>query len=349
MEGLGPVAARGHVNRPCWVGGWPATRAAGPPPAKMPGARAALALLLAVSLAAGSGGCSIRKMVAGKIGDGIAQGGSVYTTDDDPQLVREAIPFGLKTIESLLEIVPKHQGLLLAACQGFAQYAYAFVEADAEALADTDRQAAEAARARALKLYLRARDYGLRGLEARHRGITERLRRDPEAAVAKLGRKDLPLLFWTAGAWGQAIAAGLDHPALVADLGAVNAMMRRSLAIDEGYMDGAIHEAMIVVESVPEFMGGSPERAREHFRRAIALSDSENATPYVMLASSVSVAQQDRGEFERLLHRALAIDPDARPESRLETLIGQQRARRLLAREDELFLEAEPTEGDTLR
>lgn len=312
-------------------------------------ARSALALLIAVSLAAAVAGCSIRKMVAGSIGNAIAEGGSVYTSDDDPQLVRDAIPFGLKTTESLLQIVPNHQGLLLAACQGFAQYAYAFVDADADALADTDRQAAEAAHARALRLYLRARDYGLRGLEVRHHGITERLRRDPETAVAKLGRKDLPLLFWTAGAWGQAIAAGLDHPELVADLGAVNAMMRRSLAIDEGYMDGAIHEAMIVVESVPEYMGGSPERAREHFRRAIALSDSNNATPYVMLASSVSVAQQNRGEFERLLHRALAIDSDARPESRLETIIGQQRARRLLAREDELFLDAEPTEGDSLR
>jgi len=312
-----------------------------------PAGRGALALLLAAALAAGVTGCSIRKMVAGKIGDAIAEGGSVYTTDDDPELVRDAIPFGLKTIESLLQIVPRHQGLLLAACQGFAQYAYAFVAADAEALEDANRQAAQAAHERALKLYLRARDYGLRGLEVRHRGIAERLRLDPEAAVAKLDRRDLPMLFWTAGAWGSAIASGLDHPELVADLGAVNAMMRRSLAIDEGYMDGAIHEAMIVVESVPEFMGGSPERAREHFRRAIALSDSNNATPYLLLASSVSVAQQNRGEFERLLNRALAIDPDARPESRLETLVGQERARRLLAREDDLFLEADTEEDGT--
>ena len=311
--------------------------------------RAVLLVALAAGLAAVSTGCSIKRMVAGSIGNALAGGGTTFTSDDDPELVRDAIPFGLKTMEALLEIVPKHRGLLLAACQGFAQYAFAFVESDADALADTDRRASEAARARALRLYLRARDYGLRGLELRHRGIGARLQREPEAAAATLDPRDLPLLFWTAGAWGSAISAGRDRPELVADLAAVTAMMRRALELDETYEAGAIHEAMIVVEALPEVMGGSPERAREHFQRAVAHSEGRKATPYVMLASSVSVAQQDRAEFERLLNDALAIDPDARPESRLETLVGQRRARSLLEREDELFLEAEPTEVEDTR
>jgi predicted anti-sigma-YlaC factor YlaD len=49
------------------------------------------------------------------------------------------------------------------------------------------------------------------------------------------------------------------------------------------------------------------------------------------------VRSQDRAEFERLLKRALEIDPDARPEWRLANLVMQRRARWLLARTDSLF------------
>jgi len=309
--------------------------------------RAPLALAASLAVLLAAGGCSMKRYVAGQVGNALAEGGDVFTRDEDPELVRDAMPFALKTIESLLEIVPRHEGLLLAACQGFSQYGIAFVESEADVVALTDRRAAGAMRERALKLYLRALDYGLRGIEVRHRGIRERLMLDPEAAVAELGARDLPMLFWTAAAWGSAISLGRDRPALTADLGVVTAMVRRSLAIDEDYEDGAIHEAMIVLESLPEFMGGSPVRAREHFERAIALSDGTKPTPYVLLAGTVSVAQQDRTEFERLLHQALAIDPDARPHARLESILMRRRATMLLDRADELFLEPLPDEADT--
>jgi predicted anti-sigma-YlaC factor YlaD len=57
------------------------------------------------------------------------------------------------------------------------------------------------------------------------------------------------------------------------------------------------------------------------------------------LAETVSVQKQDRAEFQSLLNRALAVDPDARPEWRLENILMQRRARWLLAQVDELFAE----------
>jgi predicted anti-sigma-YlaC factor YlaD len=56
------------------------------------------------------------------------------------------------------------------------------------------------------------------------------------------------------------------------------------------------------------------------------------------LAESVAVQRQDEAQFKSSLERALAIDPDAKPEWRLSNLILQQRARWLLSRTDELFL-----------
>jgi hypothetical protein len=62
----------------------------------------------------------------------LTSGPDVFGTDDDPQLIREAIPFGLKTMESLLQTLPEHRGLLLGLCQGFTRYGVAFVQADAD-------------------------------------------------------------------------------------------------------------------------------------------------------------------------------------------------------------------------
>jgi predicted anti-sigma-YlaC factor YlaD len=50
------------------------------------------------------------------------------------------------------------------------------------------------------------------------------------------------------------------------------------------------------------------------------------------------VSTQDSAEFESLLNKALAVNPDARPEWRLTNLVMQRRARWLLASEDELFV-----------
>jgi hypothetical protein len=80
----------------------------------------ALAVLLALLLALPS--CSVQRWAVKSVADTLTRGPDVYGTDDDPDLVRDALPFGLKTMESLLAVVPDHEGLLLTLCQGFTQY-----------------------------------------------------------------------------------------------------------------------------------------------------------------------------------------------------------------------------------
>jgi predicted anti-sigma-YlaC factor YlaD len=302
------------------------------------------ALLVFISLA--SSGCSIKKMAIGSLADTLASSGTVFASDDDPELIRDAVPFSLKTVESLLVEVPRHPGLLLSACSGFTQYAYAFIQTDAEITEPRDFSAAQAMRERARKMYLRALGYCISNLELRHPGIRDHLSQDPVAALKTATKGEVPVLYWSGAAWGSAIAIGLDHPELIADLPAARALMTKALELDEGYESGAIHSAMIAVEALPETMGGSPQRARAHFDRAVALSGGLSAGPYVSFAMSVDVPAQNRKEFESLINTALAIDVDKRPQWRLANLISQKRARDLLARIDELFVDSgAPTGG----
>ena len=294
-------------------------------------------LPLALALACG---CSIKRMAINSLGDALAGGGTTFASDDDPELVKAAIPFSLKLIESLLAESPRHGGLLLAACSGFTQYSYAFVNQEADEKADTDLAAADPLRARAKRLYLRARGYGLRGLEAKHPGFQQALRTDAKSAVRGTTVSEVPLLYWTAAAWGAAISISKDDPALVSDQVIVEAMIDRALELDEDFDHGAIHGFLISYEMARQGVpGDSAARARKHFDRALELSQSKLASPLVSLAEAVAVEKQDRAGFQNLLNRALAINPDAAPEWRLQNLIAQRRARWLLGRIDELFLD----------
>ncbi len=296
-----------------------------------------IALLLA--WIAGSGCSLLRRSAIHEVANAFADGGTTFASDEDPELVKAAAPFSLKLLESLLAETPEHPGLLVAATRGFTQYAFGFVQQEADELEARDLAAAEALRTRARRLYLRARQYGLRGLEANHAGFSRAVLADPRAAVGAATKADVPLLYWTAAAWGAAISLSKDNPELVAQLPAMEGLMDRALELDESYGRGAIHSFLITYEMSRQGRPGDPAaRARAHFDRAMALSEGKDAAPLVALAEAVAVQQQDVKQFESLLNRALAIDPDAHPDTRLQNLIVQRRARWLLSRKTELFL-----------
>jgi predicted anti-sigma-YlaC factor YlaD len=300
--------------------------------------------LLMVGLAVVGSSCSIKRMAVNKVGDALAGSGTTFASDDDPELIKAAVPFSLKLMESLLAESPRHEGLLCATASGFTEYGYAFVQEDADELEGTDFAAAEQMRARARRLYLRACNYGLRGLEVRHKGFERALRSAPKRAVSNATLKDVPLLYWTAVSWAAAISLSKDNPDLIAEQPCVEALIDRALALDESYGNGAIHTFLITYEmSRPNGEGDAVARSRQQFERAVALTGGQQAGPMVSLAEAVCVQKQDVKEFEALLHRALAINPDARPEWRLANLVTQRRARWLLTRTDDLFLR--PADG----
>ncbi len=293
----------------------------------------------ALLLAAWAGGCSPRTYVLHKVADAVSSRGEGFAADDDPELVRDSIPFALKSMESLLAEQPHHRGLLTSLARGFTQYAAAYVWQDA--VEASDPSVSRAGRERARRLYLRARTYGLRGLSDAHAGFREELAADAAKAVGSAGREDVPLLYWTGVSWSLAVDSAPDDPEMLADLPRCEALLRRALALQEDFDGGAVHEVFIAFEGGrPEAMGGSASRARHHFKRAMELSGGKKVSPLVTLAETVSVRVQDRMEFLDLLDRALAFDARKEaPEYRLANLVAQRKARWLKGRVDELFLE----------
>ena len=231
-----------------------------------------LITVTAVALALGATGCSIKRFAVNKVGNALADSGTTFASDDDPELVKAAAPFSLKLMESLLAETPRHEGLLLGTSSGFTQFAFAFVQQDADFIEEQDFDRAKEMRVRAKKLYLRALEYGLRSIETEFPGFRDQLRKDPDAALAKMTKKHVPRLYWTGASWAAAFAINKADADLAADQTLIEKMMQRALALDEAWNMGAVHDFFISWEAGGNFVAGTrpvngvrPGLARTHY------------------------------------------------------------------------------------
>jgi hypothetical protein len=298
--------------------------------------------VLLICLAAFLASCSPKREAISLLADGLASGDGVMVTDDDPELVRAALPFGLKVYESLLIQVPEHQGLLEATAKGYTAYGY-LLQQRADMVDARDLAQARELRSRAEMHYRRGRDYALRALELGHPGLTEGLRNDPDDALASTTEADLSSLYWAGAAWAAAVSVAKDDMGLVGDLPLAGKLVGRVLALDETYGGGQAHEFFISYEgSRPN---GSAAQARAHYQRALALSQGMRASVHLALAESVVLREQNLAEFKALIDAALAVDPDREPSLRLVNTIARQRAEWLRARLPDLFFDYDNEES----
>ncbi|HTA76178.1 MAG TPA: TRAP transporter TatT component family protein [bacterium] len=296
-------------------------------------------LLLLIGFSPALNGCFIKSMAVNSVADGLAGQGDTFSSDNDPQLIKEAVPFSLKFMESILAATPRHTELLGALCKNFTEYTYAYVQCEADYIADSNYTQARELRVRAKKLYQRAYEYGLRGLETRHDHFAQMIMTDPKAAVSKLNKDDADLMYWTGVAWMAAISIGKDDPELVSDVPQAEALIYKAEELVPDYDNGSLQEFLITYESgKPTLMGGDMKRVKKHYDKALELTKGMSAATYVNYAEGYDLKQQNREEFEENLNKALDIDVDQVKSLRLVNLIEQKRARWLLSRADTLFV-----------
>jgi predicted anti-sigma-YlaC factor YlaD len=287
-------------------------------------------------------GCSINQFAVRTVAGFLSGSGesTVFTGDEDPELVGDALPFALKTYEALLAADPSNAPLALATGRAFVGYAYAFVQVPADELPYGRVEEQHAMRQRAKKLFLRAREYILRGLEIRHPGFRAALEKEGPPSALRLTRKvDADSLYWAGAAWMAAFSADPFDFAQIVTLPRAIALLQQVMTWDDTYGGGAVHEIFIsYFGSAPADLGGSEEKARANFTRAVELSRGQRVGPYISLASTVSVKNQNAAEFRDLLGKALAVDVNARREDRLVNIINQRKAGWMLAHIDDYFL-----------
>lgn len=325
-----------------------------------------LKILILFSVFLMAGCATVKRAGINMISDVMAGEGSseLFTGDDDPELVKDALPFVLKMYEMLVSQKPDDPALLLATGSSFIMYSNVFIQTRAEMLSDDEYVEQAAMLKRAKKMYRRGTEYVLKAIELKHKGFQTPFEQgDMNSALSDMDAEDVPMLYWAAsGIMGEFSTDPFDF-ALGPLIYKPVAMAYKALELDENFNNGAIHDLMILINgSLPEAMlfqaGDEPseakkfaqsyyaskgvksaaEKARYHFNRSVEISGGSSAGPYISLASTVSVSEQNYPEFEKLLKTAIEIDPEEYPRMRLAGIIYREKAQWLLKHRSDYFL-----------
>jgi hypothetical protein len=305
-------------------------------------------------------------MAMNMVADALTGSGSsdVFTADDDPELVGDAIPFAIKMYESLLAGNPKHGGLIVTTGSLYIMYANAFVQGPAEMLPSSRFAERETGKQRAEKFYIRGSGILNEGLKNKFKDFTkledfpwevffpdqeidennssqvtdeqrqqEKQRRaSRDKYLAKLKKADVPLIYWSAAATLSAfslnpltnVEQGMRIPALIT-------LVERAYELDPDFNGGALDDFFLLVYgSLPDYMGGDKAKAESHYKLALEKSEGHAAGPYISYAQSIAQPTQDYETWKTCLEAALAINVDDYPSKRLENILAQRKARYFL-------------------
>jgi len=294
--------------------------------------------------------CSIKKLAMNQVANALtAPGGStVFTGDNDPELVGDALPFAIKMYESMMVSIPWHEGLKLQTGSLYIMYANAFLQSPAEMLPDIEFDKQEFLLNRARNLYLRGRDIILKALDKKHPGFLKNMNeKNYDRALAPMKKEDAPFLYWGAAGWLGAYAIDPLDMKIGLTVPGAKAMMDKVLQVDKNFEKGTIHDFYVsYYGAMPENMGGDANKAREHYKKALEAAGGKTTSPHLSLATSVSVNEQNLKEFRELLNKVLEADPDVDPENRLVNILNQRKARWLLKHAGDFFLEGTDEEDE---
>jgi hypothetical protein len=214
----------------------------------------------------------------------------------------------------------------LFAAQGYNSYALAFCEDDS-----VDR---------ARVFYLRAKEYGMRIL-VKNEKFKEAMDGDITAfreAVKTFSKDDAPAIFWTAFSWGSYVNITRTDVGGLADLSKVQALIEFVAEKDPSFYHGGAYLFLGVIEgTTPRALGGNPDKAKDYFEKCFAINGGKFLMTQLYYAKTYAVATQNQQLFELLLKQIEDASLDVLPEARLANVIAKQKARRLLAQENELF------------
>lgn len=265
------------------------------------------------------------------------------TSDSDITLIGDFFPTALKLYEIVQSQNPDHLGLLSMTGSLNVMYANAFIQSPADNMDIEDFTKQNEEYVRAMSHYLKGRDMCLKALDGRHKGFAELINSADEdkitAACLMLDLNDVATAYWTGAGWLAAFSLDPLNPDLLGNLTAPLAILEKANELNPSYNNGAIWEVLArFYASAPEAFGGNMDRALEACDKALEISEGKTPGPYIIKAECFCIPSGDEEGFVENLTKAIEINTDDYPESRLQTTISQKRAQKLLDSKGDYFL-----------
>jgi len=280
--------------------------------------RASLLLLASVSL----GGCaSLLSSAATGLADNLS---TAILNQDDPETVRAGAPSYLLLLDSFVEGNPDDPDILAAGATLYATYGAVFAEDEV----------------RASRLTSRARRYALKAMCESYSpacGWPDATYDEFVATLDGIGPKRADYLYTYGFASLAFLRAHSSDVNSIAELPQIEALLEHYLDISGDAVNSNAYTYMgILLTLRPPAAGGEPERAREYFEKAIALTDGKDLGAKVEFARSYAKKLYEREMHDQLLNEVMAADP-YQDGFTLTNVLAQEEAAVLLAEADDYF------------
>lgn len=265
------------------------------------------------------------------------------TGESDPLLMADFFPTALKLYEIMHVQNPSHQGITIMTSSLYVMYANAFVQHKADMLPIDQYELQNSEYKRAKMHYVRGRNYAMEVFEQRYPGFSKNILSTDEQliahAVSKVQVADVDAAYWLGASWLGAWSVDPLDPFLLPTVSGAVALLEKAALLDPSYNEGAIWDILTsFYAGAPSDFGGSMERALEVHQLALTASKGLTPGPYVTYAKSICITLQDYDGFDAALEKALSINPDDNPSTRLATIISQEKARFLQNNRENYFI-----------
>lgn len=268
------------------------------------------------------GGC--RSLLTAKVQQFGQDFSSAILENDDVVTLEQGLPAYLLLLDALIKNQPQQVALLDAAANLNSAYASAFVS-DAK---------------RAKLLNNKALNYAFEALCLHKKELCQLQKvsiNEMAQVVSQTKTTDVAALYTTASVWAGWIQVHSDDWNAIADLARVRILMQRVVALDEHYQQGEAHLYLGVLATfLPPALGGQSELGRQHFDKALVLSQQRHLMVKVYYAKNYARGIFDRELHDKLLNEVLSADVHAGTLT-LSNVLAQQQAKILLQSADDYF------------
>ena len=249
---------------------------------------------------------------------------SAITNNDDLATVKAGAPAYLLMLDSLVEGDPSDSKMQLAAAKLYATYAGVFVKDEQRAKRLTQKSLDLALNANCLTDESRC---NLKSMEFKNF----------EKIIEKFEKADIKYLFTLGSSWAGWIQSRRGDWNAAAELARVTKIMNHALKLDSRYQNGQIHLYLGVLNTLlPPALGGKPEVGKNHFEKAIEISQSKNLMAKVLYAEKYARLIFNQELHDKLLEQVLKTEPRKRGFT-LTNMLAQEQAKALLISGEDYF------------
>jgi hypothetical protein len=279
------------------------------------------ALIIGVFAFALSGCASVMSSAASGLSDSVSDS---ILNQDDPETAKAALPTFMVLIDGFIRDNPNDPDILVSGATLYASYGAIFADDEV----------------RASRLTTRARGYALKAMCESYSpacGWPDANYDEFVATLDGIGPKQSEYLYTYGFASVVFLRAHSSDWNSLAELPQIEALFSRYLDISGDEVNSAVYTYMGVLLTLrPPALGGEPEKAREYFEKAIALTDGRDLSAKVEYARGYARLLYERELHDQLLNEVMAADP-YQDGYTLSNVLAKEQAATLLADADDYF------------